>query len=94
MAIVEKTFYTPYVTVYNNEDPAAVSGVVVDSIQVVSDDIADEVEIAVTPLGSDEVTMDISSGDTIHGPFSAYNIGSVSSTEWVIVHERSKIITN
>tara|TARA_R110002110_G_scaffold118694_2_gene292811 strand:+ start:908 stop:1468 length:561 start_codon:yes stop_codon:yes gene_type:complete len=94
MAIVEKTFYTPYVTVYSGDDPAAVSGVIVDSIQVVSDDLSEEIEMDVTPLGAGSITVEVSAGDTLSGPFTAYNIDDLSGVPnmSVIVHERSKTI--
>ena len=93
MAIVEKTFYSPYVTTYTNTTPAAVAGVIVDSIQFVSPLAADTIALSVTPLGSESVDVNMSAGDTLYGPFTAYDLGVIEADETVIVHERDKIIT-
>ncbi len=97
MAIVEKTFYSPYVTTYTNTtpgSPAAVTGVIVDSIQFVAPVAADTIALSVTPLGSESVDVNMSAGDTLYGPFTAYDLGVIEADETVIVHERDKTITN
>ena len=94
MAIVEKTFYSPYVTTYRDVlNPAPVTGVIVDSIQFVAPLAADTIELSVTPLGSESVDVNMSAGDTLYGPFTAYDLGAIEADETVIVHERDKTIT-
>tara|TARA_R110002096_G_scaffold67817_1_gene164109 strand:- start:151 stop:438 length:288 start_codon:yes stop_codon:yes gene_type:complete len=94
MAIVEKTFYSPYVTTYRDVlNPAPVTGVIVDSIQFVAPLAADTIELSVTPLGSESVDVNMSAGDTLYGPFIAYDLGEIEPDETVIVHERDKTIT-
>ena len=94
-AVTDKTFYSPYVTVHTGSTSyAEVTGVIVHSIQVTSDNTADEIEISVTPLGADSEDIKVPSGDTIYGPFTAYEITTSVADVAIIVHEKDRIINN
>ncbi len=96
MAIVEKTFKAPFITVHDGDDmSSARTGLIIDSIQVTSDVATDDVTLDVTPLGGTSDEIKISSGDTVYGPFTAYEItGATDAATKTIVHERSNITTN
>ena len=95
MAVTDKNFYTPYIRVHTAAMSSAETGVF-DSIAVSSDTATDDATVDVIPIGQSAVsTIKLSSGDTIHGPFTSYEVTAVTdSATTVIVHERTKIITN
>ena len=89
-AVTNLTGYSPNIKIHQAVT-AKFTGTF-DSIQVVSGDSSNSVEIDVTPLGHAETTVDVSSGDTLYGPFTAYKINATFPTGGtVIVHERSKL---
>jgi hypothetical protein len=95
--VTNKTFHSPYVTIHEGSSSyAEVTDQIVESIQVVSDAANDDMNLTFTPLGSAEVSVTLSSGDTIYGPISKYTItgGNGIADCAIIVHSRSNVTTN
>lgn len=90
MAISNKKIYSPFVTHHTGATSySKVSDVIVQSIQVTSDTATDDATIALLPLGGVSKNYKISSGDTVYGPFTSYEItNTTDAAVSVIVHER------
>ena len=95
--VTNKTLHSPYVTIHTGATSySEVTDQIVESIQVLSDLASDDIDLTFTPLGSAETTIEMSSGDTIYGPITKYEITGVTggTDVSIIVHSRSNIRTN
>jgi hypothetical protein len=93
MAVTDKNFYTPYVIIHTSTSSASTG--IFNSIAVISDDASDDATLDVIPIGqSSASTIKLSSGDTVYGPFTSYEVTAIDADTTVIVHEKTKIITN
>jgi len=100
-AVTNKSFYSPYVwfTDTTTETNAFGSGVqtitgIFDYIKVVSDDATDEIQVTVKTINGDSETVHVSSGDSIHGPFTSITMIDNNDACDVFIYERSRTITN
>ena len=95
MAIKETKNYSPYVYIHGatalaNNGVSARTGIF-DSIQVSSDDAADDVTFKVKNLSGVNSTVKVSAGETIYGPYTSYTVSSNTAAASVIVHERELV---
>lgn len=97
MPISTQTLHSPYVTIHSGATShSAVTGVIVDRIQMVSDVPTNDATITLGMFHSpDTKVVKISSGDSISGPFTSYHITAADTPGCsFIVHERSRITTS
>lgn len=94
MAVVEKTFETPYITHAVGGTETIVTGII-DYIKVTSDDPADDCEVLTKRYGDETFTsLKVSAGDSLYGPFVAAKTSTTATnTPGVLFYERSKITT-
>lgn len=90
---IVKDIYSPFVMTIDNASVGLLSNGPYDFIKCVSDDPGDEATIVLTPIGASvATTVNLSSGDSVFGPFDAVNITGLSATADVMVHERSVVL--
>ena len=91
MAAQEITTYSPYLIRRTATMSAAEVGIF-DYIKVASDLATDDVTLAVIPIGESVKTVKLSSGDSLFGPFSSYQITAITDAATsVLIYERNRI---
>ena len=92
MAVKEIITYSPYITTRTATMSAPEVGIF-DFIKVVSDLSTDDVTLTVIPLGESSKTVHLSSGDSLYGPFSSYQITALTdAATYTLIYERNKIL--
>lgn len=91
-AVLNKKYYSPYVHIKQANMISAITGIF-DTISYATDTATDDISIDIIPLGSSSaVTVKMSSGDTLYGPFTSVKAATIASDNSLIIHERSKSI--
>ena len=103
MAIAKKTFHSPYITHYDeNNDTDTVEGII-DLIKVTGTDAANSTEADRSQAvfnawgpGIVNETYELLAGEVLEGPFTKITFTAISTGDHcdVTVYERSKIITS
>ena len=91
MAVKEVSTFNPYI-IHRNATMSAAELGIFDYIKVSSDLSTDEITVAVIPIGESVKTVHVSSGDSLFGPFSSYQITAITDAATdVLIYERSRI---
>ena len=91
MAVKEVSTFNPYI-IHRNATMSAAEVGIFDYIKVTSDLATDEITVSVIPIGESVKSVHVSSGDSLFGPFSSYQITAITdAATHVLVYERSRI---
>jgi len=91
MAVSEKSVYSPYI-IHRNATMSAAELGIFEYIKICSDLATEEATISVTPIGESSKSVHLSSGDSLFGPFSSYQITAITdAATTVFIYERHRV---